>query len=145
MKDWDSLPIDEKVTYIRNEGHELFKFIEGKFDEVDKRFDDVDRRLDGIDRRLDGIDRRLDSFEKSIQREFEKTNKALRTLSGRLMFSEQATFHIFSNVLPEDVKERLLAEAEASFQSLHENIDEDMFSGVVESHSMMRHHFTSTP
>lgn len=137
MKAWEMLSNDEKIKHINDEVHALFGFIEGKFNGVDSRFDDVTRRFDAIDRRLDAIERRFDNLE----RENDRTHKVLRSLSGRIMFVEQTNFYIFGQVLPDDAKERIVAEAESSLNSLRDHLDEEMYSGIVESHSMMKQHF----
>jgi tetrahydromethanopterin S-methyltransferase subunit G len=82
MKDWNALSLDEKITYIKDQNHKLFKFIEAEFgktyrrlDQIDKRLDQIDRRLDQIDRRLDQIDRRLDQIDKRLDSIDEKLER----------------------------------------------------------------------
>ncbi len=75
MKDWNALSLDEKVTYINDQNHELFTFIEVEFgktnrslDQIDRRLDQMDRRMDQFEKRLDQIEKRLDSIDEKLER-----------------------------------------------------------------------------
>lgn len=49
MKDWNALSLDEKVTYINDQHHELFKFIEDEFGKTNrKRLHSIDEKLERV-------------------------------------------------------------------------------------------------
>ncbi len=67
VKAWEVLSSDEKIKLTNDKVHELFDFLEEKFDDVTASFKNVNERFDGVEQRLEAMDNRFDGVEQRLE------------------------------------------------------------------------------